>query len=71
VTSTGSVAEVAELVEATCKAYNLNGQLVATFPLLNQVQQKLDISHLSPGVYVMNLEKSGEYIGSQKLVVVR
>jgi hypothetical protein len=71
VTSTGSVAEVAELVEATCKAYNLNGQLVATFPLLNQVQQKLDISHLSPGVYIMNLEKSGEYIGSQKLVVVR
>lgn len=50
--------------------YSLNGQLIHQFPIKNQPQQKIDISHLADGVYVIRIE-NGQYTANKKLVVAR
>jgi hypothetical protein len=52
-------------------AYSLTGQLVHQFSIKPQPQQKIDISHLAEGVYIISVEINGEYVGTDKLVVVR
>lgn len=51
-------------------AYSPTGQLVYKFEIKPQLQQKIDISHLPEGVYIIKIE-TNQFSTSKKLVVVR